>query len=176
MLRIALIWGVLAGIIMSAPFYLFMGSVEDFDPDSGMIIGFATMIIAFGTSYFGVKAYRAQRDSWSFGRAWGSAALIAFVGMIIYVAAWMGYNSANPEFMENMFTNQVESIQNDSSLSEDQKTAQLEEAEWYREVYETNVGIALITFTEPLIPAIVVSLIIGLLLKKAPEKMNPLRE
>lgn len=169
MLRTVIIWGIIAGLIMSTPFYLFMPNAEEFDPASGMILGFSIMIIAFGTSYFGVRAYRKQVNKWSFGRAWGCALLIAFVGMIIYVGAWMIFNSNHPEFMETMFADQIESIQQDGSLTPEQQEEAISTVEWQKEVYESNIGIALITFTEPLVPAIMISLIIALILRKPEE-------
>lgn len=166
MLRTALIWGILAGVIMISPWFLFSPSVDDFDPTEGMILGFSLMIIGFGSSYFGVKAFRERSEKWSFGRAWGTSLSIAFIGMCVYVGGWMIYNNMHPEFIQEMFSNSIEEIQNNAELTDNERTEQLATIQWQQEVYESPIAIALITFTEPLIPAIVLSLIVGLVLRK----------
>ena len=70
MKKVILIFGIIAGIIVSAMLFISMaGGSMDFE--NGELLGYATMIIALSTIFFGIKTYRDKylNGSIRFGKA-----------------------------------------------------------------------------------------------------------
>lgn len=173
MIKSILTWGIIAGIIMFGGFYLTQHFIdfESTDMTTGMIFGYTTMFIAFGSTFFGVKALRSKSPKWGFLKAWGAALGMGVIAGIIYVLGWVNYSSNNPEVVENMWTKYEEQITADSTLTDEIKEEKLAEIEGWKEIYEDTFTMAVFTFfTEPLIPAVLFSLAFGIILRKPEEK------
>lgn len=169
MLRTGLIWGVIAGLIMVSIWWIgsLLGDPTAMDSSTAMLLGFGTMILAFGASYFGVRKAREQAGSWSFMKAWGTGLLIVAVGSVIYVLGWVQYSSSHPGVMDGYFDNYTEDIRLQYEGDEAGLSAKLEEVEEMREMYRNNHPISWVyTFMEPLPVGVLLSLIIALILRK----------
>src|SRR4051812_45233336 len=88
MKRIVLVFGLLAGAVMSAMMFIALPFSDH--GATGMIVGYTTMVLAMLMIYFGVRSYRdnVAGGSVGFGRALAVGALIALVASACYVATW----------------------------------------------------------------------------------------
>lgn len=90
MKRTILTYGIIGGIIVSAMMWLTLGG-KDHDFDSGLCIGYTTMVIALSTIFFAVKGYRDKHlgGAITFGRAFLLGLYITLFVSTVYVASWM---------------------------------------------------------------------------------------
>jgi hypothetical protein len=91
MLKTILVYGLIAGVVVGVPMLLESTLLSSHMPLAwGMIIGYATMLIALSAVFIGIKRYR---DTQLGGviRFWPALALglgISVVAGVMYVAAW----------------------------------------------------------------------------------------
>lgn len=170
MLKTILTWGLIAGLIMMGVFFLVIMKKDfsEMDFDSGQFIGYASMILAFGAGFFGVRQLRDKsKAKWGFLKAWGAGLGIVLVGGMIYSAGWVYYAENNPEQVEAMMDMYAKSIQDNPELTDAQKEAQLQEMESFSALYDNPLSNFLVTLLiEPLPPGIIISLIIAIILRK----------
>lgn len=169
MLRTVLIWGCIAGAIITGVFFLAIltSDPSEMDFENGELIGYSSMILAFGAGYFGVRQLRSESENWGFGKAFGASMLIVLVGSIIYSAGWTIYAQNNPETVEAMMDHYVEDITSNPDLTEEEIQAELEMTESYAELVKNPAMNFIITLImEPLLPGLIISLIIGIVLRR----------
>ncbi|HJR71764.1 MAG TPA: DUF4199 domain-containing protein [Gammaproteobacteria bacterium] len=91
MIRLILIYGAIAGVIVAVPMVVLMLTLtEETAPDNGALYGYLTMIVALTTVFLGIKHYR---DKMLGGviRFWPALAVglaISAVAGVIYVIGW----------------------------------------------------------------------------------------
>jgi hypothetical protein len=98
-----LISGVVAGGFLLTTVLLWENGYLLFDMyDYGMLLGYASMLVAFSMVFFGVKAYRDNQEGGTitFWKALQIGLLISIIGSIIYAASWEVYMQSYPGFME----------------------------------------------------------------------------
>src|SRR6185436_20535229 len=102
-----IIYGLTAGIVVTTLMLLNVHSLSyrdgKFDYDRGLVIGYATMLIAFSLVYVGIHNYRNKYNNGviSFGKAFKIGILIVLIASTIYVVAWLiDYFFFMPDFME----------------------------------------------------------------------------
>ena len=90
MQRTVLTYGLIAGAILSAMLLLSIPLQDEIGFDRGVILGYATMVLAFLMVYFGIRSYRdgVAGGSLTFGRALKVGLLIMLVATVCYVATW----------------------------------------------------------------------------------------
>lgn len=155
--------GCFGGLIVSAVMCFVtysMKSNPDIEPN--MFIGFGSMILAFSFVIFGILQQRkASQDVISFGNAFKTGILIAFITSTIYVLVWLViYYNFFPDFIERyseivLKTTPTEEI-----------AAKQEELKWMKKVYSSPLGIIGMTYVEIFPLGIVFTLISALILKK----------
>ena len=162
-------YALIAGIITSA---LMMGSIiycyNTGKFEGNMVLGFAFMLLGFSLIFVGVKT---QRDKFlggtiSFGQAFKTGLLMAFIASTIYVITWMiCYYFFVPDFMEKFTAHALEKLQASGKSAAEiaEKTAEMS---WMKEKYNNPLFIILFTYVEILPLGILVSLIVALLLKR----------
>jgi hypothetical protein len=95
MKKVILINGLIAGVIVSAMFLISHPFVDrgQLSFDSGMVVGYTSMVIALSMIFFGVRSYRDRElnGTISFGKALGMGLLIALVAGTIYGLTWDVY-------------------------------------------------------------------------------------
>lgn len=172
MKRLVLIYGAIAGVIVSA---WMVGSIaagaEHMDSNWGMILGFTAMIIGFSFIFVAIKKYREHYGNGgiTFGKAFKIGLLIALIGSTIYVAAWMvDYYFFIPDFMEKYAAQYLENMKADGATAAEISKAAAD-MEWYREMYKNPVFVALLTYTEILPLGLVISLIAAAILQRKPQ-------
>ncbi|MEJ7681736.1 MAG: DUF4199 domain-containing protein [Segetibacter sp.] len=92
MKKIILVCGLISGFVVSAMTVIAIAICyrkEDFD--GNMILGYATMIIAFSLIFVGIKNYRDKYKNGiiSFGKAFKIGSYISLIASTIYVLVWV---------------------------------------------------------------------------------------
>jgi hypothetical protein len=137
MKKIVLIYGLIAGAIVSSMFFLSHPSGE-IDFENGMLIGYTSMVIAFALIFFGVKNYRDNHLNGviSFGKAFSVGILITLVASVIYAITWeLYFNLLAPDFMakyiEHYLKGMAESGASVAEIEEVRKEM-ASTADWYK--------------------------------------------
>src|SRR5690349_3829626 len=120
MKKIILVNGVIAGIIVSAMLLISHPLVErgTISIDNGMIVGYASMVIALSMVFFGIKAYRDQyqNGSISFGKGFQIGILIALIASLLYATTWeIYYNVTESDFMQQYTKYSIEKMQREGA-------------------------------------------------------------
>jgi hypothetical protein len=104
MTKIVLIFGLISGAIAGFLMWVLMSFVGNgsIDFDSGMIWGYATMVIALSMVFFGIKSYRDNNGGRiTFLKGLQVGILISLISAVCYAATWeIYYPSVGDEFME----------------------------------------------------------------------------
>lgn len=169
MTRIISVYGIIAGLIASSVMLLHMTSLASHpDMEHGMVIGFASMIIAFSLMFFGIRNYRDKQLNGviSFGKAFKIGAIIALIGSTMYVITWMIYMyNFWPNFMDVYTQSELNKLQKSGASAADIAKATKEMA-GYKEMYKNPVYVFLFTYVEILPVGLIVALISALILKR----------
>jgi hypothetical protein len=171
MKRIVLIYGLIAGAIVSA----FMSTsmiIMSKDPNAehgagAMVVGYLSMLISFAFIFVAIKAYRDKQNGGlvSFGKAFRIGLYISLIASTIYVITWAGvYHTWLPNFMENYCAAEIRNAQ--ASLSGPALQAKISEINKAKELYATPLGFTLFTYAEILPVGLIVSLVSALILKR----------
>ena len=130
MKKIVLVYGLIAGAIVGALLLITMPLYESgtLKFENGMLLGYATMVVALSLVFFGIKSFR---DNYSDGTItfWGGlkiGLLITLVASIMYAFSWeISYNTMKGDFLELMNEKSIEKMKkrgaSEASLIEAQK-------------------------------------------------------
>lgn len=135
---------------------------------TSMIIGFASMLLAFSLIFVGVKMFRDKYNEGAvtFVQAFLIGLYISLIASTMYVATWaVEYNYVFPDFMEQYAANAIGHAKT-SGMSPAKIEATVKEMKRYREMYKNPLLFTLITYWEILPLGIIVSLICALVLKR----------
>ncbi len=176
MKRNVLVFGTISGLIVSG----FMGtsmaimgcSASSGNMTTSMIIGFASMAVAFSFVFVGIKNYRDKQNGGvvTFGKGFLLGLLISLIASTMYVITWgIEYHFFLPDFMDKYSAIMVKQVQ-ESGVSGAELEKQIQEIESARVNYANPVFFALYTYTEILPVGILISLISALILKRKTKK------
>ena len=161
MKKTVLTFGLISGAILSAMMLVTLPFQDRIGFDSGAVIGYTTMVLAFLLIFFGVRSYRdnVAGGTVRFGRAFLVGALIAAVASLCYVATWeVIYFKLAPDFATKYQAHVLEKAraegQDEQALA--RKKADMDE---FKEFYDNPAANAAITFLEPLPVALVLTLV-----------------
>lgn len=171
MKKIVLTFGLIAGAILSAMMLLTLPFHDSISNETGMVIGYTTMLMAFLLIFFGVRSYRdnVAGGRIAFRKALGVGALIALVASTCYVATWqVVYFGGKSDFIEK-YQERVLEKERLGGASEAQLAAKRAEMEKFAEMYKNPLFNAAITFLEPLPVALVIALVSAGLLSRRRE-------
>lgn len=161
MRKIVLTYGLIAGAILSVLMVATMPYMDRIGYDSGMVIGYTTMVMAFLMIYFGVRSYRDNvlGGSIGFGRAFGTGMLITAIAGICYVATWefVQYKFV-PDFADKYAAHEVDKARRDGA-TEAEITAKQAEMAQFKEMYKNPLLNMAMTFLEPLPVGLLFSLL-----------------
>ena len=173
MKRIVLVFGLIAGVILSVSMVVSLQFHDaiGFGPVA-MAIGYASMVLAFLLVYFGVRAYRDEvaGGTVGFGRAFAVGGLIALVASLCYVATWQViYYRFEPDFMVKYQAHVLEKARA-SGASAEALARQKADMESFAKLYRNPAFNAAVTFAEPLPVALIIALVsAGVLSRKRRE-------
>jgi amino acid transporter len=176
MKRNIIIYGLIAGIIVSV---LMLSSVNymshcegNMDYDTSMLVGYASMLLAFSLVFVGIRNYRDKYNGGviSFGKAFKTGSMIVLIASTIYVVAWLiDYFFFIPDFLEKYSAHMLNELKA-SGASQVEIDKQTKEMAGFATMYKNPFFNAMMTYMEILPVGLVVTLISSLLLKRKPAK------
>ncbi len=170
MKKVILIYGTIAGVIVGGLMLIFWPLMESeaINMDNGMLLGYATMILALSLIFFAVKTYRDKHNKGniSFGKAVMIGLLITLVAGVLYAFAWeIMFSQMGEQYMQKMMQHYQ-----DSKVPADATPEQIEavklEIEDFIVMYKNPFIRFGITIMEVLPVGLVISLISAALLRK----------
>src|SRR4030095_4431509 len=112
-----IIYGLIAGIVVSILMLFTVNYIShcegSIDFDTSMLIGYASMLIAFSLVFVGIRNYRDKYNEGviSFGKAFKIGILIVLIASTMYVVAWLiDYFFFIPDFMEKFSASELEQL------------------------------------------------------------------
>ncbi|MBI1769698.1 MAG: DUF4199 domain-containing protein [Bacteroidetes bacterium] len=151
MKKIILIYGLIAGAIVSAMMFISMPLYKSgaITPDKGEVIGYTTMIIALSMVFFGIKSFRDnyQNGTITFAKGFKIGVLITLIASVMYALSWeVSYNRIGQEFTQKMSEHYFEKMKA-KGASETELQEAKQKMKLYAEMYKNPVirfGITLI--------------------------------
>lgn len=135
MRKIVLVYGLIAGVILGAMFFITAPLWDNgtITLDNGMFVGYGTMVVALSLVFFGVKSYRDNHKHGviTFGQGFKVGILITIVACVLYALSWeVAYNTVSKGFSEEMEAYQEKEIRknatNETELKENLEKAKKE--------------------------------------------------
>ena len=136
--------------------------------DTSMLIGYASMLIAFSLVFVGIRNYRDKFNEGiiSFGKAFKIGTMIVLIASTIYVIAWLiDYFFFIPDFMDKYATHMLDELKA-SGASQLEIDKQAEEIARFGKMYKNPIFNAMMTYMEILPVGLIVTLISSLILKR----------
>ena len=171
MKRIVLVYGLIAGAVVSAFMTTTMLIAASDDKvntgASSMVVGYLGMLISFALIFVAIKSYRDKENNGivSFGKALGIGLLISLIASTLYVITWaVVYKNFLPNYMDKYCAAMIEQAK--ASLSGPALQKEIDEINNAKEMYAKPSGFILFTYAEILPVGILVSLVAALVLKK----------
>ncbi len=165
-------YGLLGGIIVAVSFFL-SGFVLGTDPaemnfDHGRLLGYATMVLALTTVFFGIKSYRDRHRNGliSFKDAFMSGMIVVLVASILYVVGWMIYY---PNFMPDFADEYLEfqkQVLTEKGISGEAFQREVSRLESFNDMYKNPWVMAGITFMEIFPVGLIVAIISAWILRR----------
>lgn len=169
MTRIVLIFGLIAGAVAGLQMWILMTAVNtgSLDFDSGAVVGYATMIIAFSLVFFGIKSYRDNNSGRiSFLKGVQVGILISIIAAFCYAVCWeLYYPKIGDEFMQKYTTYYLDKMKADGASDAEIETARVE-GEQFVEMYKNFFVRFSFSLIEILPVGIIVTLVSAALLRK----------
>jgi hypothetical protein len=162
-------YGLISGLIISALMAVNLSmSSKSGDFDNSILVGYASMIIAFSLIFVGIKNFRDKYNGGviSFGKAFKVGFLITLIASTVYVLVWLfEEHFFFPDFMEKYTAYEMNKLQA-SGISATKLASEIKELEQAKEMYNNPAIKILMTYAEILPVGLVVTLISSLILKK----------
>jgi len=171
-----IIYGFIAGIVVSILMLVsinYISHVEGkVDYNTSLLIGYASMLIAFSLVYVGIRNYRDKYNGGviSFGKAFKIGIMMVLIASTLYVAAWLiDYFFFIPDFMEKFSAQELDKLKA-SGASEVEIDKQTKEMADFTRMYKNPLFNAMMTYAEILPVGLIVTLISSLILKRKTQK------
>ncbi|HEY1952427.1 MAG TPA: DUF4199 domain-containing protein [Gemmatimonadaceae bacterium] len=167
MKRTVLTFGLIAGAIMSIEMIVGLPFIDEIG-SLGVVVGYATMVVAFLMIYFGIRSYRdgVAGGSIGFGRAFGVGILITLIACICYVATWeVIFYKFTPDFFDKYSARVLAQTKESGATAAQIEVKRRELAIQGAEYKKPLVNIAY-TFIEPFPVGLVFTLVCAALLRR----------
>ena len=168
MKRVVLIFGLLAGAVLSVMMLVQAAFIDEIGFDRGEIIGYTTMVLAFLMVFFGIRSYRDNiyGGTITFWQAVGIGVLITLVASVCYVTTWeVIYYWFAPDFVDKYGAYMLEQARQ-AGATEQELAAKAAETARFREMYKNPLINAGITLIEVFPVGLVVTLISAAILRR----------
>ncbi len=167
-----IIYGLIAGIIVAV---LMLTSINYFsycegnvDYGTSMLIGYASMLLAFSLVFVGIRNYRNNYNGGiiSFGKAFKTGILIVLIASTIYVITWLiAYFFFMPDFMDKYAAHELAALKAGGATAAAIEK-QTQEMARFAKMYKNPFFNALMTYVEILPVGLIVTLISSFILKR----------
>ncbi|MES2777586.1 MAG: DUF4199 domain-containing protein [Bacteroidota bacterium] len=171
-----IIYGLIAGAIVSTLMLFSVNYIShcegNVDYGTSMLIGYASMLLAFSLVFVGIRNYRNKFNGGviSFGKAFKIGMMIVLIASTIYVAAWLvDYYLFIPDFAEKYSAHMLEELKA-SGASQTEIDKKAKEMADFARMYKNPFFNAMMTYVEILPVGLIVTLISSLILKRKEAK------
>ncbi len=166
----ALIYGLIAGVIVSTIMVISMFNCsKEMEGGTGMMMmGFASMFVAFSMIFVGVRSYRNNEGGGyiTFGKAFTLGIIIAFIASTMYVVTWMiDFHFFIPDFADRYAAAMLAKAEA-ARLDAAKMAAKVKEMDDFKIMYKNPVMVVAMTYAEILPLGLVVALVCALIYKK----------
>lgn len=163
-------YGLLGGAALSAMFAATLPFHEQIGMDYGMLIGYATMVVAFTCIYFGVRSYRDRQPTRTitFGHGVLVGGAIMLLASACYTATWEAwYFSGKSNFYAVYKAASLKKLEERGATAQElaAKNAEMED---FKVMYDNPLANAAITMLEPLPVGVVYILLSAAMLSRKP--------
>jgi hypothetical protein len=163
MKKIVYTYGLISGVVVSLMLILSMPLHNNgvLDSGSGMVVGYATMVIALSVIFIAVRTFRDRHGngSISFAKAFQIGMLITILASVLYALSWeVCYNTIARDFIPKMTESYMKQKQESGA-----SLAELEQARKEMADFETMYRNPVIRFGYTLLEIIPVGVFITLL-------------
>jgi hypothetical protein len=171
-----LIYGLVAGVVVSALMLFSVNYIShcegNVDYDTSMLIGYASMLVAFSLVFVGIRNYRNKYNGGviSFGKAFKIGLFMVLIASTIYVVAWLiDYFFFIPDFGDKLSAQMLNELKANGAtqVEIDKETKKM--ADMVR-MLKNPLFNAMMTYVEILPVGLVVTLISALILKRKANK------
>ena len=167
------IYGLISGLIIAVLMAVNLAIVSTSGNfDNGLLIGYASMLIAFSMIFVGIKNYRDKYNGGviSFGKAFKIGLFMTLIASTIYVIVWLiEEHFFFPDFIEKYTAHEINKLQA-SGISAEKLASKTKELEDAKEMYKNPALKILMTYVEILPVGLIVTLISSLILKRKTAK------
>lgn len=167
-----LIYGLISGLVVCIPMIIMVNTISackgNVDSTTSMLVGYASMLIAFSMVFVGVRNYRDKYNGGviSFGKAFQVGIFIVLIASTMYVGAWLIDNYFfMPDFAENYSAHMIEKAKA-SGASPAEIAKKTQEMADFVKMYSNPFFKIMMTYAEILPVGIVVTLISSFILKR----------
>lgn len=167
-----IVYGLIAGVLVAAFMLTSMNYLShcegNVDYGTSMLIGYASMLIAFSLIFVGIRNYRDKYNGGliSFGKAFKIGILIALIASTIYVVAWLiDYFFFIPDFMDKYSAHELDKLKA-SGASQVEIDKEAKEMANFARMYKNPFFNAMMTYLEILPVGLIVTLISSFILKR----------
>jgi len=167
-----IIHGLIAGIVVSILMLVTTNYLShcngNVDYGTSMLIGYASMLIAFSLVFVGIRNYRDKYNEGviSFSKAFKIGIIIVLIASTIYVVAWLiDYFFFIPDFMEKYSAHMLDKLKA-SGATQVEIDKQTKEIANFARTYKNPFFNAMMTYMEILPVGVIVTLISSLILKR----------
>lgn len=165
-------YGLISGIIVSATMLLTMNYYSHCEDDvnwtTSMLLGYASMLIAFSLIYVAIRNYRDRHNKGviSFGKAFQMGLFISLIASTMYVLSWLiFFYGFHPDFMDKYSAHEIATLQA-SGASPEAMAAKHKELTDMSSIYKNPLMNSLMTYAEILPVGLLVTLICSFILKR----------
>ncbi len=161
MKKTVLTFGLISGAIVSGMMLLSLVFHDALGFDRSMVVGYASMVLAFLLVFFGVRSYRDNIGGGTvrFGRAFAVGALIALVASLCYVATWeLSSSTFAPDYMAKYQTYTLDKARAEGA-SEQAIALKKAEMDKFAVMYKNPAINAAMTLAEPLPVGLIIALV-----------------
>lgn len=160
-------YGLISGAIATLCMVIMTLVLKSYGFDNTAYVGFSLIILSMAVIYFGIKAYRDDKNEGqiSFLNGLLIGLGIAVISSVCYSLMWLVvYYNFMPNFIEDyatFTTNQLKS----SGASEAELSKNATQLQEFKDFYKTPFGIFAVTLIEPLPIGILIALVSAFILK-----------
>jgi hypothetical protein len=172
MKKIIIVYGFIAGILVSILMLFTTNYIShcegNIDYDTSMLIGYASMLVAFSLVFVGIRNYRNNYNGGviSFGKAFKIGLFMVLIASTMYVIAWMiDYFVFVPDFLEKYSAHMIDELKA-SGASQAEIEKQTKEMADFAVMYKNPFFNAMMTYMEILPVGLLVALVSSIILKR----------
>lgn len=167
-----IIYGLIAGIVVSTLMLFSANTINDFD--TSLFAGYASMLIALSLVFVGIRNYRDKYHGGviSFGKAFKIGIMIVLIASTIYVIVWLvAYFYFEPDYLDKLSVKMLDKLKA-SGAGQVEIDKQTKEMADFTTRYKNPFFNAMMTYMEILPVGLIVTLISSLILKRKPQKLK----